>query len=184
MHIFAEEKKLMKRMCLALEIGLLALATLALAQQSSKSTGWAGWEPFIGFWVGAGDSTQGTSSFSFLPDLRDKILVRKNHADYPATKDRPAIVHDDLMIVSGENDASRRAVYFDNEGHVIEYAVSVAPDGRSLVFLSLAAAHAPRYRLAYFRQGPDRLRITFEIAPPGKPEAFALYLEGVCRRKA
>ncbi len=174
----------MKRSCIAFVLSLVLLTCLAPAQQSSQGARWEAWQDLIGFWAGEGDPSQGVSQFSFLPDLQGKILVRKNHAEYPATKDRPAVVHDDLLIVYGDTDADRKAVYFDNEGHVIDYVVSVSPDRRSIVFVSPAAAGASGYRLSYFEQARDRFRITFEIAPPGKPEAFALYLEGFARRKA
>jgi hypothetical protein len=173
----------MNPLSLALGIGILTVNCLAPAQRASGATRWEGWQPLIGFWVGEEDSVQGSSHFSFLPDLRDKVLVRKNHAEYPATKDRPAIVHDDLMIIYGDSEADRNAIYFDNEGHVIEYTVSFSQDRKAAVFVSRATAGAPRYRLSYFQQGSNRCRITFEIAPPGKPEAFAPYLEGFARRK-
>jgi hypothetical protein len=39
-------------------------------------------------------------------------------------------------------------------------------------FVSEASADAPRYRLTYVRAGSDELNLKFEIAPPGKPDAF------------
>jgi hypothetical protein len=174
----------MKRSWITLVLSLVALTCLAPAQQPSQAARWEAWQSLIGFWAGEDGPGQGVSQFSFLPDLQGKIMVRKNHAEYPATKDRPAAVHDDLLIVYGDTDADRKAIYFDNEGHVIEYAVSVSADRKTIVFVSPAAAGAPRYRLSYFEQDRGRLRITFEIAPPGKPEAFAPYLEGFARRKA
>jgi len=173
----------MKRFGAGLVMSLVAVTCFAPAQQASQAARWEGWQTLIGFWVGEGDPAQGVSHFSFLPDLQGKILIRKNHAEYPATKDRPATVHDDLLIVYGETEADRKAVYFDNEGHVIEYAVSVSADRKTIVFVSPPAAGAPRYRLSYFEQDRDRFRITFEIAPPGRPEAFAPYLEGFARRR-
>jgi hypothetical protein len=174
----------MKRTCIALVPTLVVAASLAWAQQPSPASRWEAWQSLIGFWVGEGGPGRGISQFSFLPDLQGKILVRKNHAEYPASQDRPAAVHDDLLIVYGDTDADRQAVYFDNEGHVIEYAVSVSADRKTIIFVSPAAAGAPRYRLSFFEQDRDRFRITFEIAPPGKPEAFATYVAGFARRRA
>ncbi len=173
----------MKRLCLALVLALGIAASSAWAQQPSPAARWEAWQSLIGFWVGEEGPGQGASQFTFLPDLQGKILVRKNHAVYPASQGRPAVIHDDLLIVYGDSDADRQAVYFDNEGHVIEYAVSVSADRKAIVFVSPAAAGAPRYRLSYFEQNRDRFRITFEIAPPGQPDAFSAYLEGFARRR-
>jgi hypothetical protein len=173
----------MKRTYLALGIGFIALALVAAAQQPAKTASWEAWRPLVGNWVGEGPSSQGASYFSFLPDLQDRILVRKNHAEYPAANGRPAIVHDDLMIIYGDSGPGQKAVYFDNEGHVIEYAVSFLPDKKAIVLVSPAVSGAPRYRLSYFPLDQDRVRITFEIAPPGQPESFGMYLEGVGRRQ-
>lgn len=63
------------------------------------------WEPLrflAGQWVGEGsaDTKQaGAGACSFEPDLRTKVLVRRNHADYPASNGHSAITHDDLMII-------------------------------------------------------------------------------------
>lgn len=173
----------MNRLRLVLGIGIAASICLSAAQSPPRTASWEAWQSLIGFWVGEGDPAQGVSHFSFLPDLQGQVLVRKNHAEYPASKDRPAVVHEDLLIVYGGSDADRKAVYFDNEGHVIEYGVTVSADRKTFVLLSAAAAGSPRYRLSYSEQDRDRFRITFEIAPPGKPDAFAPYLEGTARRR-
>jgi hypothetical protein len=75
-----------------------------------------------------------------------------------------------------------RAIYFDNEDHVIQYTVTSSKDDKSLTFLSDAVAVAPRFRLTYTKKGKG-LRITFENAPPGNPDAFRTYLEGSAHRK-
>ena len=64
-------------------------------------------------------------------DLKDKVLVRKNHAEYPATKDRPAVTHDDLMIVYVEATTKQlRAFYTDSEGNTINYLVTISDSGK------------------------------------------------------
>lgn len=53
-------------------------------------------------WTGEGtaDTKQaGAGSCSFEPDLQTKVLVRRNHAEYPASDVHSAIAHDDLMII-------------------------------------------------------------------------------------
>jgi len=146
------------------------------------------WEPFrflMGDWVGEGKEGQGTGFFSLTPDLQGKVLVRKNHADLPAGKDRPAAVHEDLMVIyKSEDGKTAKAIYFDSEDHVINYTVTFSPDKQTLTFISAAAPHAPRFRLSYQKEAEDRVSIKFEIAPPGKPEEFKMYLEGKARKKA
>ena len=70
-------------------------------------------------------------------------------------------------------------MYFDNEGHVIRYAVSVLGGGDTATFLSDASLSTPRFRLTYTREQDDLVAIKFEMAPPGKP--FITYLEGKAR---
>jgi hypothetical protein len=147
------------------------------------------WEPFrflIGDWVGEGSGQPGKGSgeFSFSLDLQDKILMRKNRSAYPAAAGRPAFVHDDLMVTyRTEGDGPAKAIYFDNEGHVIHYTATVSTDRQAIRFLSEASTSAPRFRLTYAKEDEGKVRITFEIAPPGKPDAFKTYLEGTARRK-
>ena len=145
---------------------------------------WGALRYLIGNWTGEGNGSpgQGTGSFSFEPDLQGKILVRKNRAEYPATKDRQAFTHDDLMIVFREpeenSEGALRAIYFDNEGHVIRY--SVAMFGDRVVFTSEPARTAPQYRFTYERHTADEVKIKFEIAPPGK--GFSTYIEAAAKR--
>jgi len=52
-----------------------------------------------------------------------------------------------------------------------------------LIFLSDARPSAPRYRLSYVNQEAGKATVKFEIAPPGKPEAFQTNLQGGVRKK-
>jgi hypothetical protein len=169
---------------LFLLIALFMFAQPLLAQQPAKPINWSPFQFLLGEWVGegSGDPGQGTGGFSFALELQNTILVRKNYADYPATKDRPAFSHNDLMIVCREGE-SFRAVYFDNEQHVINYTVSFSKDSSAFVFTSDVKSGTPRFRLTNTKQGTDSMMITFEIAPPGQPEAFNRYIDAVARRK-
>jgi hypothetical protein len=167
----------------------LLLATIARlgAGAPDQSARWGPLQPLVGAWTGEGGGGpgQGSGSFSFQPDLQGKILVRKNRAEYPATKDRPAFVHDDLMVVYRDTpEAPLRAIYFDSEGHTIRYEVQGPTDGSEAILVSAAEPGTPRYRLTYTRAGKDRLKIKFEVAPPGNPEQFATYIEAGARRAA
>jgi hypothetical protein len=163
---------------------ILLLSQPASAQQRSKIVNWHAFEFLLGEWIGegSGDPGRGEGGFTYSLDLQNTILVRKNWANYPATKDRPAFSHNDLMILHQEA-GKIRAVYFDNEQHVINYGVTVSNDSNSVVFVSEVTASAPRFRLTNTKSGTDSIKITFEIAPPGKPESFAPYIEAVAHRK-
>jgi hypothetical protein len=134
--------------------------------------------------VGSGQPGEGKGTFSFALELQGKILVRRNRLDFPATPARAAFSHEDLLIVYPESGAApNRAVYFDSEGHVIQYVVTFSEQGKVLTFASEPSPESPRFRLTY-RQGEDgMLKVKFEIAPPGKPEAFVTHVEGAARRE-
>jgi len=164
----------------------LILVPLLHAQQTSTTNPWDGWQFLMGEWTGEGTGApgEGSGGFSFALDLQGKILVRRNHAEYPATKDRPALSHQDLMVVYAESGREpNRAVYFDNEGHVIHYTAQFSDGGKTLTFLSDAATSSPRFRLTYTKVDDSTVSIKFEIAPPGKPDAFATYIQASAHRK-
>ncbi len=151
------------------------------------ASGWSAedWGPaqfLIGRWTGEGTGQpgQGTGAFSFTPELQGAVLVRKSYAEYPPTAGRPAFRHDDLTIIYREEGSKQlRATYFDNEGHVIGYTLKAIENG--VVFTSDSPQTAMRYRLTYTNTGADRLKLKFEIAPPGKD--FNTYIESVARRE-
>jgi hypothetical protein len=160
---------------------IFVFAAAAFAQDSATDV----WKPLgflVGEWTGEGGGGpgQGSGGFSFQFDLQHKVLVRKNFSEYPATKEKPAYRHDDLMIVYREAGALR-AIYFDNEDHVIRYAIEPAAD--SVRFVSEATRGEPRYRMTYRNTGGGKAAFLFEIAPPDQPEAFAKYIEASLRRK-
>ena len=147
---------------------------------------WAACRFLLGEWVGEGEGQpgRGTGGFTFALELQDKVMVRRNRAELPATAGRPAAVHEDLMVVyRPEAGQPPKAIYFDNEGHVIQYNLSVSADQRMLTFLSDPQPSGPRFRLSYTKADADSVTVKFEIAPPGKPDEFKTYLEGKVHRK-
>jgi hypothetical protein len=91
--------------------------------------------------------------------------------------------HEDLTVIypAGTGDAAR-ALYVDNEGHVIQYAASWSDDGRALTFVSDAVPGAPRFRLIYEFHSSSDVAIRFEVATPDSPSAFKPYVTGRARR--
>ena len=133
-----------------------------------------------GEWLGEGDGKPGQSggAATFRFELQGKVLIRRSHADYPAAKGRPASHHEDLMTLFVER-GQLKALYLDNEAHVILYEVASAPEGA--IFTS-EPGPGPRFRLTYLRKSEVLVTLRFEIASPGKPEAFSTYLEAVTRK--
>ena len=170
----------------AVEIFVLTLALGALCQaQQMSSTEWKKFQFLLGSWNAAGSGVpgEGAGEFSFTLDLQKRVLVRRSHTDYPAAANRPAFAHDDLMIVYGDDQRVFHADYFDNEGHVIRYAIEFSADENSCTFVSESAASQPRFRLTYSKVKDGQLRIKFEIASPNQPNEFKTYVEGTAQRK-
>lgn len=163
------------------------VAALFLAFPSppeSHAGDWDSWQFLLGQWTAEGEGRPGQSAgtFSFILELQGKILVRRNRADYPATKDRPAFSHEDLMVIYPETPAQgTRAIYFDNEGHVIHYAVKFSESGNRVTFSSDPMPSGPRFRLTYTRGKGGAMATKFEIAPAEKPDSFSTYVEGIAR---
>ncbi len=157
------------------------LASMIFLSVSYGADDWGAAQFLVGRWIGegGGEPGNGAGSFSFTPDLQGKILIRKNVAEYPPANGKPAYRHDDLMIVY-HKDVSRElgAIYFDNEGHVIQYSVKASAEG--VVFVSESAQNATRFRLTYTKAGKDQLNLKFEIAAPGKD--FAPYIQAGAHR--
>jgi len=161
---------------------LVLIATL-LCSVGSGAQDWGPLQFLVGHWKGEGATTDqgaGSGAFSFTPDLRGKVLLRRSFAEYPAANGKPGYRHDDLMIIYRDS-ASKdlQAIYFDNEEHIIHY--SIRPVGNGVEFLSAEPSGAARFRLTYTGAGADRLKVKFDIAPPGKD--FATYIEASARRE-
>jgi len=166
-------------------VTLLLLPFSTAQAQQPRSTPWQDFDFLIGEWTwsGGGQPGQAQGTSSFEPGLNGTVLLRKVHLDYPASKNRAAFSHDDLLYVYHDPaDDSLRAIFFDNENHVIRYAVSVAPGGDSIQFLSDAAPSGTRARMSYTKAGTNSVTEKFELAPPGKPDQFTTYVEFVAKK--
>jgi hypothetical protein len=158
----------------------MIIAGVGLAQEPKSC---AGVEALIGEWTGAGTGApgEGNGGFTFRRDLQGKVIVRKNFAEYPPTKNRPAYRHEDLMIMYEDSSKMLQADYWDNEGHVIHYAVAMSPDRCIVTFESPRTTTDAAYKLRYTFKSPDEMSIDFQIAPPGKD--FGNYITASAKRK-
>jgi hypothetical protein len=149
---------------------------------SAQSPGsWVKWNFLVGTWVGEGSGQpgQGSGSFLFAFDLDQKILIRKSHTEFPASGGRPATIHDDLMIVYPESGGDpSKAIYFDNEGHVIHY--SIVYSGESVILTSEKMGNMPVFRLTYNALDSVTVNTKFEMSQDGVK--FATYIEGKSKK--
>lgn len=160
----------------------LLASAFAVAQPAPPTVDWKDWRPMLGDWeADAAGPTAPTGGYSLTADLQGRVLVRKNHAQYPKSGDRPASTHDDLMVIYRDG-AATRADYWDSEGHLIHYAVTI-DKGKSFTFLSDGAPGQPRFRLTYTLTGAATVSLRFEIAPPNAPDQFKPYIQATAHRK-
>jgi len=150
------------------------------AQPTPAHPDWSSFQFLLGEWTGegSGDPGQGTGTFTFSMDLQNHVIIRRNQSGFPATKTHAAFSHNDLMVVYQEPGKPTSAMYFDNEGHTIQYHTALPTNGKSITFTSDPLPARPRFQLSYTSLSPDSLLIIFEIAPPSTPDHFTKYLEG------
>jgi hypothetical protein len=134
-----------------------------LAQDNSSDA----WKPLrflIGTWEaktqGGSAGSTGSGTYSFELELKGHILARHSSG---------AGEHGDLLyIYQDAPSGAYKAIYFDNEGHVIHYEVSIQ-SATSVVFLS------DQFRLSYELNGATMVG-KFQVRAPGQA-AFKPYLE-------
>ena len=105
----------------------------------------------------------------------EKILIRKSHSEYPQAENKPAVIHEDLMIVYPDPTGKQsKAIYFDNEGHIINY--TIAYFDKSITFTSHKILNVPIFRLTYTLLDKETVNTKFEMSQDG--EKFTTYIEG------
>ncbi len=158
---------------------VLLLVVVGSAQQAKPD--WNSWSWLLGTWDGSGSGKPGEGGgwFSLKPQLDGQILVRHNHSEYPASADKPAVTHDDLMVIYPEG-KTWRADYWDVEGHVIHYEIEIA--SHKATFTSDRKPGTPGFRLVYELQPNGELAVIFSMASPGSSE-FKTYVSGTVHRR-
>ena len=155
---------------------LVAIAAPIAAQASSP---WDGLDFLKGSWVASATGPNGvavTGAYTFRSELDRHVMARYSTRD--GTCKAPASFDcehgDSLFIYEEAPSQSLKAIYFDNEGHVIHYDVSTPAPGVA-VFLSEPSRPGPRFRLEYELHGAD-LSGRFQMQLPGQSE-WKSYLE-------
>jgi len=128
----------------------------------------------------AGAHSSGLYAFEY--ELKQHVLSRVSKSPVsckgPATFD---CEHSDLLYIYQDVEGQPlKAIYFDNEGHVIHYNVST-PDAMTVVFLSDASNVGPQFRLMYQRKNLTMYG-KFQTRMPGEEE-WKSYLEWSGARK-
>jgi hypothetical protein len=165
-------------------VAATALFALALTQNdkalSASADPWKALAFLEGTWdahAQAGSAgAQSNGEYTFKPELKHHVLVRSSEA-YVACRGPAGFdcEHSDVLYVYQEaQNQPLKAIYFDNEGHVIHYDVST-PDSSTAIFLSEASSAAPQFRLIYALK--DALMSgKFQMRMPGQAE-WKSYLE-------
>lgn len=170
----------MRQYLISLLVVLASIAVPANLAQSPPPGAHDPWQPLaflIGTW--GAETGGGTAAakvigiYSFAPELNNHILARHSgNASCKAPADFDC-EHTDLLYLYLEGNAIK-AIYLDNEGHVIHYDVTT-PTPTSAVLLSDPAAPGPQFRLVYERKD-SVLSGKFQMRMPGQSE-FSSYLE-------
>ena len=167
--------------------GVLAVAflctTIVCAQNSSTtapaSDSWKSLQFLMGTWEaktqGGSAGAVGSGTYTFQLELRNHILARHSTSDGCKGPEAFDCEHGDLLYIYEDAPAQPyKAIYFDNEGHVIHYDVST-PNATSAVFLSDSSQPGPQFRLIYELRG-STMYGKFQMRMPGQAE-FKTYLE-------
>ena len=102
------------------------------------------------------------------------------HSEYPAAPGKPDVIHDDLMIVYPDYSGTpSKAIYFDNEGHTINYAITYADN--TIVLTSDKIPNVPTFRLTYSLLPESVVNTKFEMSQDGT--SFSTYVEGKSKKK-
>ncbi len=172
----------MKFQKLLIAVTMLLFMQPMFAQKTKDS--WVKWKHLCGSWIGAenGQPGQGTGAFTFQSDLDSNILVRKSSTTFPASKSRPAFTHNDLLIVYRDTSGNpAKAIYFDNENHVLNYNITY--NDSSIVMTSEILPNLSQFRLSYVTLSSKKVNVKFEIALPPDHSKFMIYLEGKALKK-
>lgn len=160
------------KMIRAILFGVPFIVILGMSAQTAPSNNPFQSLSFLeGTWDAKTDGSSGVDSngkYTFAMELRNHVMARhivsKDSCKGPESYD---CNHSDLLYIYFDAPGQTlRAIYFDNEGHVINYSVST-PTPTTAVFLSDSSQPGAQFRLLYERKA-DTMFGKFQIRMPGQ----------------
>jgi hypothetical protein len=163
----------------------IAVCALALLVQSAPARPATVEEPWkaLTFLEGTWDAhtqagsagAEGNGTYTFKFELNHHVLARySKQSDCKGPKAYDCKHSDLLYIYQGAQGQPPKAIYFDNEGHVIHYAVS-NPETSMAVFASEPLSSGPQFQLIYqLKNGV--MSGKFQMRMPGQAD-WKSYLE-------
>src|SRR5215471_16150638 len=163
-------------------LGLIVLVASVLVAQTTSAPASEKWRA-LSFLEGTWDAkttvaepgVMSAGAYTFRKELGGHILARhttntgcKGPVDYNCDHS------DELYVYEEAPGEPLKAIYFDNEGHVIHYTVST-PSPTTAVFTSEPSSTGPQFRLVYELKG-GTMEGKFQMLMPGKSE-WTSYLE-------
>jgi hypothetical protein len=159
----------------------LLLCCLPMAAQTAPSAAPASFKSLSfleGTWearTAENGAVKASGLYAFKSELGGHVLARHSSTDPnckgPASFD---CAHGDLLYIFQDGEGQPlKAIYFDNEGHVIHYTVTT-PTPTSAVFLS-EPGPGPQFRLVYELKDAS-MNGKFQMQMPGQSE-WRSYLE-------
>lgn len=165
-----------------------SFCAIIMAQRSNQTQAadpWKGLRFLLGTWEAktqggsAGASASGT--YTFRLELGGHVLARHSASSGCTGPADFNCEHGDLLyLYQDATGQPLKAIYFDNEGHVIHYEVT-SPAPKRVVLASPAIPNGPQFRLTFELKGALMLG-KFEVRMPGQSE-FRSYLEWSGGRK-
>ena len=162
-------------------IAITFLAVTAAAQNAASTPAdpWKALGFLQGTWEAKATGAPGVAAegtYTFRTELKDHILARHSTTD-PTCKGPASFdcEHGDMLYVFQDAPGQPlKALYLDNEGHVIHYDVST-PDATTAMFLSDGTQPGPQFRLVYKLKGAV-MSGKFQMRMPGQND-WKSYLE-------
>jgi len=122
-----------------------------------------------------GPGVAAVGTYTFRVELKNHVLARHSTTEGCKGPTDFDCDHGDLLYVYQDGPGQPlKAIYFDNEGHVIHYDVST-PEATTAVFLSDSSGPGPQLRLVYELKEAVMWG-KFQMRMPGQAE-WKSYLE-------